>query len=100
MTSRSASARAGDLDVAAGDRRDDAPAAGLDVVAIQTVLERRRNRAGASTRIVDVPSPSIADAHRSKEPAELDDVRLHRRMANLAYARAPRRPRGAPFLSR
>ena len=44
---------------------------------------RRVNRAGASTRIVEVPSPSIDDAHRAEEPAELDDVRLHGGVANL-----------------
>ena len=78
-------ARAVDGDFSAGDRRDDAPAAGLDVVALQTM-----RRALASRRALD-PNRRCADAfdrdaHRAQEQAELDDVRLHRRVADLGPA--------------
>ena len=50
-------ARAADVDLAAGHRRDDRPAARLDVVAPQLGARRRAGVPPPSTRIVDVPAP-------------------------------------------
>ena len=51
-------ARSRHQDVSAGDRRDDPPAAGLDVVACELVSRCPGTCFGASMRIVVVPSPS------------------------------------------
>ncbi len=70
------SARAVHGDFSAGDGSDDAPAARLDVVALQTMA-----RALAPRRALDANGRCAEafdrDAHRAQEQAELDDVRLH-----------------------
>ena len=77
--------RACHLDITAGDGRDHSPAAGLDVVAVQAVL-----RAVQPHRALDAERRcSFAvdrGAHRAQEPAQLDDVRLRRGVADLGAA--------------
>ena len=65
-----------DLDFTAGDRRDHRPAAGLDVVAAQRVRAPRSVLGGPRCESCDVPAPSMCDAHRRQELAQLHDVRL------------------------
>ena len=82
--------RAGDFDLAAGDGADDAPGGGLDVVAAQRVRRaaERSRRLQPDRRRAD---PLDARAHARQELAQLDDVRLARRVADLRRAARLRR---------
>jgi hypothetical protein len=74
------------LDLAARDRGDHRPAAGLDVVAPQPVLGAVQRRAAFDANRRRPPAGD-ADAELRQKRAELDDVRLARRVADLGDTR-------------
>ena len=75
--------RAADIDFTLGDGSDNRPTARLDVVAPQPMLRAPCNARPPSTRIVVVPAPVTPTPSLRQELAELDDVRLARRVADF-----------------
>ena len=98
-TSMSTRPGAAHFDVAAGDRADHRPTAGLDVIAVERLLGTLPARHAFDADGVR-PLAVDADAHAAQELAQLDDVGLAGRVADLGHTGGRGRREQARFRCR